>query len=92
LNYLFSWEPVEGKGNFVQDSGAIPIKIDLLFYPTSAPIKQIGKQGRPVATPRLEAVLELSSTTCHSLHPHASFSKWWNGMIHYVENGGSNFQ
>jgi len=45
---------VEVGENFVQDSSAIPIKIDLLFYPTSASIKQIGKQGRPVDTPDLK--------------------------------------
>lgn len=65
MNYLIPRESASGRGNFVQDSGAVPIKIDLLFYPTSGSIKQIGKQGRPVATPRLEAVLKLSSTTCH---------------------------
>jgi hypothetical protein len=63
LNYLIPWESASSRGSFVQDSGAVPIKIDLFFYPSSGSIKQIGKQRRPVATPKLEAVLKLSSTT-----------------------------
>ena len=46
MNYLIPWELVERRGNFVQDSGAIPIKIDLLFYSTSDSIKQIGNNER----------------------------------------------
>jgi hypothetical protein len=63
LNYPIPWDLVEGKGNFVQDSGAIPIKIDLLFYlPSQHPPlvlnKSVTTEGCIYPFPRNETVLK----------------------------------